>query len=215
MSPNRDPNFDLKIPSELCYKIHVETLTKDNMLLKKENQSLKDMLCSTANSISNEENNLARLRQNIDKTLQEEANPNNSLESIMTLTGQSGLESPTESGQNRTVTSLISSAISRVTSESRQNIDDSFLYPKDTWGGEKMLDNTVTKNCLATPIATPTSIPQSQEITTQSPNDMPAATLIAMPTFMPQSQEMQNGKSIFIIINFPNNSEKRDVNVFL
>ena len=77
MSPNRDPNFDLKIPTELCYKIHVETLNKDNMLLKKENQSLKAMLCSTANSISNEENNLARLRQNIDKALQEETSPNN------------------------------------------------------------------------------------------------------------------------------------------
>ena len=74
------------------------------MLLKKENQSLKDMLRSTANSISNEENNLTRLRQNIDKTLQEEASPNNSLESIMTpSSGQSGLESPTESGQNQTV----------------------------------------------------------------------------------------------------------------
>ena len=103
------------------------------------------MLCSTAKSISNEENNLARLRQNIDKTLQEEASPNNSLESIMTPSGQSGLESPTELGQNQTVTPLISSpnstsAISRVASESRQNIDDSFLYPYDTWCGEKMLD---------------------------------------------------------------------------
>ena len=73
------------------------------MILKKENQSLKDMLYSTANSISNEENDLARLRKNIDKTIQEEASPNNSLESIMTSSVQSGLESPTESGQNQTV----------------------------------------------------------------------------------------------------------------
>ena len=191
MSPSCDTNFDLKIPSELCYKIHVETLNKDNMLLKKENQSLKDMLCSTAKSISNEENNLARLRQNIDKTLQKEASPNNSLESIMTSSGQSGLESPTESGQNQTVTPLISSpnsasAHSRVASESRQNIDDSVLYPKNTWCNEKMLDDSVTKNCLVTPIAMPTSMPQSQEIATQSPNDMP----IAMPTSMPKSQEI-------------------------
>jgi hypothetical protein len=238
MSPSCDPNFDLKIPSELCYKIHVETLNKDNMLLKKENQSLKDMLRSTANSISNEENNLARLRQNIDKTLQEEASPNNSLESIMTSSGQSGLESPTESGQNRTVTSLISSpnsasaislatpiatptsmpqsqeittkspnamplisspnsasAISRVASESRQNIDDSFLYPKDTWCNEKMLDNTVTKDCLATP----TSMPQSQEITIKSPNAIPNA----MPTSMPQSLEITTQSRIAMPIDTP------------
>ena len=152
MSPNRVPNFDLKIPSELCYKIHVETLTKDNMLLKKENQSLKDILCSTAKSISNEENNLARLRQNIDKTLQKEASPNNSLESIMTSSEQSGLESPTESGQNQTVTSLISSP------------------------------NSASAISLAKPIATTTYMPQSQEIITQSPNAMPTATpLISSP----------------------------------
>ena len=178
----------------------IGSLQKDLLALKKENQSLKDMLRSTANSISNEENNLARLRQNIDKTLQEEASPNNSLESIMTSSGQSGLESPTESGQNRTVTPLISSpnstsAIRRVASESRQNIDDSFLYPKDTWCNEKMLDNTVTKDCLATP----TSMPQSQEITTKSPNAIPNA----MPTSMPQSLEITTQSRIAMPIDTP------------